>query len=57
MSGTSKPLPFADQNFYQILDPLQTNGGKFSKIYTLKRRKMHIFAFLKEFRKIGKRKL
>ena len=34
-------LPFADQNFDQILDPLQTNGGKVSKIYTLKRRKIN----------------
>ena len=35
-SGIFKPLPFADQNFGKILDPLQTNGGKFSKMYTLK---------------------
>ena len=41
VSGTFKPLPFADQNFDQILDPLQKNGGKFSKIYTLKRRKIN----------------
>ena len=51
-----KPLPFADQNFDQILDPLETNDEQFSKIYTLFRRKMnfwlHIFAFLKKFRKI-----
>ena len=26
---------FADQNFGKILDPLQTNGGTFSKIYTV----------------------
>ena len=32
---------FEDQNFGKILDPLQTNGGKFSKIYTLKCRKMN----------------
>ena len=25
-SGIFKPLPFADQNFGKILDPLQTNG-------------------------------
>ena len=24
-----KPLPFADQNFGKILDPSQTDGGKF----------------------------
>ena len=40
-SGIFKPLPFADQNFGKILDPLQTNGGKVSKIYTLKCRKMN----------------
>ena len=33
-SGTFKPLPFADQYFGKILDPLQTNRRKFSKIYT-----------------------
>ena len=40
-SGTFKPLTFADQNFGKILDPSQTNGGKFSKIYTPKRGKMN----------------
>ena len=40
-SGVFKPLPFADQNFGKSLDSLQTNGGKFSKIYTLKCRKMN----------------
>ena len=39
-SGTFKPLPFADQHFGKILEPLQTNGRKCSKIYTLKRLKM-----------------
>ena len=39
-SGTFKPLPFADQNFGKILNPLQPNGGKCSKICTLKRWKM-----------------
>ena len=37
-SGTFKPLPLADQHFGKILDPLQTNGRKFS---ALKRRKMN----------------
>ena len=40
-SGAFKPLPFADQHFSKILDPLQINGRKFSKIYTLKRWKMN----------------
>ena len=40
-SGTFKPLLFADQTFGKISDPLQTNGGKFSKIYTPKRWKMN----------------
>ena len=31
--GFSNHYPFADQNFGNILDPLQTNGGTFSKIY------------------------
>ena len=31
MAGTFKPLPFVDQNFLKILDPLQTNDRKFSK--------------------------
>ena len=30
-SGMFKPLPFADENFGKILDPLQTNGGNFRK--------------------------
>ena len=38
VAGTFKPLPFADQNFGKILDPLQTNERKFSKIFILKRR-------------------
>ena len=33
--GFSNHYPFADQNFGKILDPLQTNGGTFSKIYTV----------------------
>ena len=33
--GFSNNYPFADQNFGNILDPLQTNGGTFSKIYTV----------------------
>ena len=33
--GFSNHYPFADQNFGNILDPLQTNGGTFSKIYTV----------------------
>ena len=41
-SGTFKPLPFfADQNFGKILDPLQPNGRRFSKIYALKRGEMN----------------
>ena len=36
-SETCKPLPFADQN----LGPLQPNGGKFLKKYTLKCQKMN----------------
>ena len=36
--GVSNHYPFADQNFSNILDPLQTNGGTFSKIYTVFRR-------------------
>ena len=39
-SGIFKPLPFADLNFGKISDPLQTNGRKCLKIYTLKCRKM-----------------
>ena len=30
-SSTFKPLPFADQNFGKILDPLQTNGENVRK--------------------------
>ena len=37
----SNPYPFADQNFGNILDPLQTNGRKFLKICTLKCWKMN----------------
>ena len=33
--GFSNHYPFADKNFGKILDPLQTNGGTFSKIYTV----------------------
>ena len=44
VSGTFKPLPFADQIFGKILDPLQTNGRKLSKIYTLKRQKNEFLA-------------
>ena len=33
--GFSNHYPLADQNFSKILDPLQTNGGTFSKIYTV----------------------
>ena len=33
--GFSYHYPFADQNFGKSLDPLQTNGGTFSKIYTV----------------------
>ena len=33
--GSSNHYPFADQNFCKILDPLQTNDGTFSKIYTV----------------------
>ena len=33
--GFSNHYPFPDQNFGKILDPLQTNGGTFSKIYTV----------------------
>ena len=33
--GFSDHYPFADQNFGKVLDPLQTNGGTFSKIYTV----------------------
>ena len=33
--GFSNHYPFADQNFGNILDPLQTNGETFSKIYTV----------------------
>ena len=41
-SGLFKPfVSFADQNFDKILDPLQRNGEKCSKIYTLKCRKMN----------------
>ena len=39
--GFSNPYPFADQNFGKILDPSQTNGRKFAKIYTLKCREMN----------------
>ena len=39
--GFSNHYPFADQNFGKILDPLQTHGRTFSKIYTLKCRKMN----------------
>ena len=35
LQGFSNHYPFADQNFGEILDPLQTNGGTFSKIYTV----------------------
>ena len=38
----SNHYPFADQNFGNSLDPLQTNGGTFSKIYILKCRKMNL---------------
>ena len=37
----SNPYPFADQNFGKIFDHLQTNGVSFSKMYTLKCRKMN----------------
>ena len=40
-AGTFKPLSFVDQNFGKRLDPLEANGRKFSKIFTLKRRKMN----------------
>ena len=33
--GFSNHYPFADENFGKILDRLQTNGGTFSKIYTV----------------------
>ena len=33
--GFSNHYPFPDKNFGKILDPLQTNGGTFSKIYTV----------------------
>ena len=33
--GFSDHYPFADQNFGKVLDPLQTNGETFSKIYTV----------------------
>ena len=35
--GLSNPYPLQTK----ILDPFQTNDGKFSKVYTLKRRKMN----------------
>ena len=35
LQGFSNHYPFADQNFGKILDPLQTNGGTFWKIYTV----------------------
>ena len=35
--GLSNPYPLQTK----ILDLLQTNGGKFSRIYTLKRRKIN----------------
>ena len=34
-SGIFKPLPLCRPKFRQHLDPLQTNGGTFSKIYTV----------------------
>ena len=39
--GLSNPYPLQTKISGKILDPLQPNGGKFSKIYTLKRRKMN----------------
>ena len=39
--GFSNHYLFAGQNSGKILGPLQTNGGTFSKIYTLECRKMN----------------
>ena len=33
VAGTFKPLPFADQNFGKISDPLQTNSRKHYEIF------------------------